>query len=222
LTFELDCEKMHKHGQDSKISNAGVVRLAEYYRVVSHLASSGRRYISSQELGKITSHSAAQVRKDLSCFGSFGSPGVGYYAADLSKQLGKILGKQKLKKVLLVGVGHLGNALFGYNRLRLEGFHVVALFDNDVRKIGRKIGGTEIRPMEDVKKIAASQGIDIGIVTVPASSAQRVVDQLIECGIRAILNFAPTTVSAPKEIAVQNVDLSIELDRLCYMIGCLP
>jgi redox-sensing transcriptional repressor len=213
---------MHKPGHDSKISDAGVARLAEYYRVAYGLAAIGRRYISSRQLGKTTGHSAAQVRKDLSCFGSFGSPGVGYDVADLSKQLGRILGKQKTKKVLLVGVGHLGSALFGYNRLRLEGFHVVALFDNDEKKIGKKVDGTEIRPMEEVREIAASEGIDIGIVTVPASAAQRVADQLVESGIRAILNFAPTTVSSPGGVAVQNVDLSIELDRLSYMIGRLP
>jgi redox-sensing transcriptional repressor len=207
--------------QNSRISDAGVARLAEYYRATSSLASGGRRYVSSQELGKTTGHSAAQVRKDLSCFGSFGSPGVGYDAADLSNQLAKILGKQKLKKVLLVGVGHLGSALFGYNRLRREGFYVVALFDNDRGKIGKKVGGTEVRPMEQLREVVTNEGINIGIVTVPASAAQRVADQLMESGIRAILNFAPTTVSAPRSVAVQNVDLSIELDRLSYMIGRL-
>jgi len=196
--------------------------LAEYYRAASNLASQGGRYISSQELGKTTGHSAAQVRKDLSCFGSFGSPGVGYDASDLSTQLGKILGKHKLKRVLLVGVGHLGSALFGYNRLRREGFHVVALFDNDRKKIGRKVSGTEIQPMEQVRRVVASEGIDIGIVTVPAPAAQRVADHLVESGIRAILNFAPTAVSTPRNVAVQNVDLSIELDRLSYIIGRLP
>ncbi|MFQ5906782.1 MAG: redox-sensing transcriptional repressor Rex [bacterium] len=212
---------MHKREQEARISDAGVARLAQYYRVVSNLGPPGRRHISSQELGRITGHSAAQVRKDLSCFGSFGSPGVGYDISDLSRQLGRILGKQKEKKVLLVGVGHLGSALFGYKRLRNEGFNVVALFDNDGKKIGKKMASTVVRPMEDLERVATTEGIDIGIVTVPASSAQRVVDQLIACGIKAILNFAPTTVSAPKNIAVQNVDLSIELDRLSYMIGCL-
>jgi len=212
---------MHKREQEARISDAGVARLAQYYRVVSNLAPAGRRHLSSQELGRVTGHSAAQVRKDLSCFGSFGSPGVGYDVADLSRQLGRILGKQKEKKVLLVGVGHLGSALSGYNRLRKEGFNVVALFDKDRRKIGKKMASTIVRPMEDLRRVVASEGIDIGIVTVPASSAQRVVDQLIECGIKAILNFAPAAVSTPRNIAVQNVDLSIELDRLSYIIGYL-
>ncbi len=213
---------MNKPEHEAKISSAGVVRLAEYYRVVSGLAASGTRCISSEELGRETGHSAAQVRKDLSCFGSFGSPGVGYDAADLSRQLGRILGKEKAKKVLLVGVGHLGSALFGYNRLRVEGFHVVALFDNDERKIGQMMGGTVIRDMGELKSVADREGIDIGILTVPASVAQRVTDKLVESGIKAILNFAPTTVSTPKNVAVENVDLSIELDRLSYLIGCLP
>ena len=211
---------MHKREQEAKISDPGVVRLAEYYRVVSNLKPSERRYMSSQELGRVTGHSAAQVRKDLSCFGSFGSPGVGYEVADLTRQLSRILGKDKDKKVLLVGVGHLGSALYGYDRLRIEGFHVVALFDNDKNKIGKKIASTVIRPMDLLRKVVAEEGIDIGILTVPASSAQQVADQLIECGIKAMLNFAPATVSVPKGIMVENVDLSIELDKLSYKIGC--
>lgn len=211
---------MHKREQQVKISDPGVVRLAEYYRVVSNLRPSQRGYVSSRELGKITGHSAAQVRRDLSYFGSFGSPGVGYEVADLTRQLSRILGKDKDKKVLLVGVGHLGSALHGYNRLRIEGFHVVALFDNDKRKIGKKMASTVIRPMDHLREVAVKEGIDIGILTVPASSAQQVADQLIECGIKAILNFAPTTVSVPKNIMVENVDLSIKLDKLSYKIGC--
>ena len=203
-----------------KISDPGVVRLAEYYRVVSNLKPSEKRYVSSQELGKVTGHSAAQVRKDLSCFGSFGSPGLGYEVVDLTRQLSRILGKDKHKKVLLVGVGHLGSALYGYNRLRIEGFHVVALFDNDKRKIGKEMASTVIRPMNLLRKVVAEEGIGIGILTVPAASAQQVADQLIECGIKAILNFAPTTISVPSGITVENVDLSIELDKLSYRIGC--
>jgi redox-sensing transcriptional repressor len=213
---------VNKPEHEAKISSAGVARLAEYYRVVSGLATSGSRFMSSEELGRVTGHSAAQVRKDLSCFGSFGSPGVGYDAADLSRQLGRILGKQKPKKVLLVGVGHLGSALFGYNRLRVEGFHVVALFDSDERKIGQKMGGTVVREMAELKNVVDKEGIDIGILTVPAPAAQRVAEKLIESGIKAILNFAPTAISAPRNVAVENVDLSIELDRLSYLIGCLP
>jgi len=211
---------MHKREQEVKISDPGVVRLAEYYRVVSNLKPSEKRYVSSQELGKVTGHSAAQVRKDLSCFGSFGSPGLGYEVVDLTRQLSRILGKDKHKKVLLVGVGHLGSALYGYNRLRIEGFHVVALFDNDKRKIGKEMASTVIRPMNLLRKVVAEEGIGIGILTVPAASAQQVADQLIECGIKAILNFAPTTISVPSGITVENVDLSIELDKLSYRIGC--
>lgn len=222
LSFEHNCEKMHKREQEMKISDPGVVRLAEYYRAVSNLKPSERRYVSSQELGNITGHSAAQVRKDLSCFGSFGSPGVGYAVTDLTRQLSRILSKDRAKKVLLVGVGHLGSALYGYNRLRLEGFHVVALFDNDKQKIGKKLASTVIRSMDHLQDVVAKEGIDIGILTVPASAAQQVADQLVECGIKAMLNFAPTTVSVPKGVAVENVDLSIELDKLSYRIGCSP
>jgi redox-sensing transcriptional repressor len=212
---------MYKREQDKKISDAGVVRLAQYYRVVRDPSPTARRCISSEELGKATGHSAAQVRRDLSCFGSFGNPGVGYDVVDLAVQLDRILGKDKEKKVLLVGVGHLGSALFGYNRLRMEGFHVVALFDNDRQKIGKRISSTTVRPMEDLKEVAAREGIGIGIITVPAASAQHVADQLVRSGIKAILNFAPAAVSAPKGIVVQNVDLSVELDKLSYKMGCL-
>ncbi|MCH7760129.1 redox-sensing transcriptional repressor Rex [candidate division TA06 bacterium] len=208
-----------------QIGPSGVTRIALYYRVLSSLTEEGVRYVSSEELGERTGNNAAQVRKDLSYFGNFGKPGVGYDLTDLQDKLSQILRKEDSRKMALVGVGNLGSALLSYDRFKEEGFQITAIFDNDRRKIGCQRGGLVIQDVTELKPILSKDGISIGIVTVPSAATQKVVDELIEVGVRAILNFAPSRVTVPDFIILQNVDLSIELDRLSFFLenkGSIP
>jgi redox-sensing transcriptional repressor len=201
-----------------QIATRGVPRLAIYYRTLLRLEENRQEIVSSEELGRKTGHTDSQIRRDLASFGNFGIPGIGYKVKELRKKLGKILGKDKNWKVALVGVGNLGSALLAYNGFAPQGFHIAAAFDNDLRKIGKKWKNIEIQNVRDLKEIISSQNIKIGIVAVPASGAQEVVEELLRSGVRAILNFAPTRVSVPEGVEVENVDLSIELDRLSYFL----
>ena len=199
-----------------QIGTSAVARIALYYRVLNSLREDGVQYISSREMGEKTGNNAAQVRKDLSFLGHFGRPGVGYDLPDLHTKLSKILKKDVSRKIALVGVGNLGMALLSYNRFKEEGYLFSAIFDNDRRKIGSKRGGVIVQDISELKPALLKEKINIGIVTVPPSVCQKVVDDLIEVGVRAILNFAPARVTAPNHINLQNVDLSIELDRLSF------
>lgn len=133
--------------------------------------------------------------------------------------MGSILGKGKSWRVVLVGVGNLGSALLAYNGFGPQGFRIVAALDNDARKIGKRWKDIEIGDVPSLKKIVSSENIEIGIVAVPASGAQEVVKRLVRNGAKTILNFAPTGVSVPEGVEVENVDLYIELDRLSYLLG---
>lgn len=204
---------------DRKLSTSGIYRLALYDRYISSLDRAEDEYVSSQELADTTGHSAAQVRKDLTHYGSLGEPSKGYEIRKLQMLLMKVFGKETCRNVVLVGVGNLGMALISYKGLQLQQFKIVAAFDRDVRKIGRYVEDVPIYGIEELSSIITSTGADIGIVCAPALSAQSVIDQLVSAGIRAILNFAPaSTLNVPKGVAIQNVDMSIELDRLYYLL----
>lgn len=201
-----------------KISSAGIERLALYYRYLTSLRGSGRAFTSSEELGKAVGHTAAQVRRDLSCFGTFGIPGKGYPTAELEVRLSEILGKETFRNVVLVGVGNLGSALLAHKGFRSQHYTIAAAFDNDLRKIGKHLEGLEIRDTRDMANWIPQTGAEIGMVSVPGDAAQEVVDALVSAGIKGILNFAPARVTVPEGIILQHVDLSIELDRLCYLL----
>jgi redox-sensing transcriptional repressor len=202
-----------------KLSTSGIYRLALYNRYLSGLDRGEYEYISSQELADATGHTAAQVRKDLTSYGSLGEPGKGYEIRKLRAVLTRVFGKEKVRNVVLVGVGNLGLALIAYGGFQLQQFKIVAAFDRDVRKIGKYVEDVLIHDIRDLNSTIANTHADIAIVSVPARSAQRVVDQLVSAGIKAILNFAPANnVSVPEGIKLQNVDMSIELDRLYYLL----
>lgn len=204
---------------DRRLSTSGIYRLALYSRYLSSLDRSRNEYVSSQELADTTGHSAAQVRKDLTHYGSLGEPGKGYEIGKLESLLMDLFGKKDCRNVVLVGVGNLGMALISYKGLQLQNFKIVAAFDRDIRKIGRHVGGVLIHGVEELGSIVANTGVDMAIVCVPARSAQQVVDTLVAVGIKAILNFAPaSTLNIPDGVAVQNVDMSMELDRLYYLL----
>lgn len=204
---------------DKRLSTSGIYRLALYNRYISSLAKSKDEYVSSQELANITGHSAAQVRKDLTHYGSLGEPSKGYEIRKLELLLIDVFGKKDCRNVVLVGVGNLGMALILYKGFQLQKFKIVAAFDRDIRKIGRRVADVPIHGIEELGPIVADTGADIAIICVPAQSAQQIVNVLASVGIKAILNFAPaSSLNIPEDVAVQSVDLSIELDRLYYLL----
>jgi len=201
-----------------RLSASGIYRLALYHRYLSSLDKDGNEYVSSQELADATGHTAAQVRKDLSSYGSLGAPGKGYEIGKLKAALTRIFGKEKVRNVVLVGVGNLGLALIAHKGFQLQRFNIVAAFDKDIRKIGRRVEDVLIYDIRDLNSTIADTDAQIAIVSVPASSAQEVIDMLVSAGIKAILNFAPARVIVPEGVKLQNVDMSIELDRLYYLL----
>ncbi len=207
-----------------KISDAVVRRLPLYLRVLEEVSrDEDRKLMSSQELGERAGVSPALVRKDLAWFGEFGKQGVGYEVSYLRDELRRILNLDEKIRVALVGVGSLGQALTRYNKNRTEqdrsfNIEIVALFDNDPSKFGKTIEGIAIRPVSELAQVVKELGVQMAIVTVPADQAQVVVDAVVQAGIRAILNFAPTKLVVPEGVHVASADLSLELQRLAYYL----
>ncbi|WP_456409137.1 redox-sensing transcriptional repressor Rex [Caldithrix abyssi] len=201
-----------------KISDSTISRLSTYYRTLSHLIDQGIETVSSEQIAEINNITSAQVRKDLSFFGSFGKRGLGYNTRDLRDQIANILGLSKKWNVALVGVGNIGRALIDYAEFKKQGFHIKALFDNDPKKVGQEIGGLKIHHMDSVCNVVKEEKIEIAIIAVPAKVAQSVVDSLVKCGVKAFLNFAPITIKAPGDVMVKNENMSIELEALSYFL----
>lgn len=197
---------------------AVVGRVSLYLRQLELFQKQGAVTVSSTQLGLPLGINDAQVRKDLAFFGQFGHPGVGYPIEDLIDSLRRILGIDRVWPTAMVGLGNLGRALIRYRGFRSRGFQIVALFDNDPRKLGASHGGLTVQPLEELEPTARQRNISLAMLTVPADSAQAVADQLVACGIRGILNFAPVTLSVPESISVVAVDLSIQLEHLVYRV----
>jgi len=193
-------------------------RLPLYLRALEHLLKEGREITSSQELGERLGYSAAQIRKDLSFFGEFGKQGTGYNISHLAQELRKILHVDREWPVVLVGVGDLGHALVRYAGFRAKGFTIAAAFDSDPEKVGLKVGSLVIQDMSklesEIKRIEAQ----IAIIATPASVAQEVANTLAKTGIRAIVNYAPISITMPKGVRVQYVDPAIQMQRLTYYL----
>ena len=201
---------------DTQISGLILGRLAFYLRTLTELAATGHRMVSSQMLAEILGLTSAQVRKDLSVFGGFGKQGTGYEVMPLCQHLTRILNVEAQWPVVVLGAGDLGSALAGNDSLCQRGFEVVALFDNDPNKIGTTV---HERPVHDVAKLGhfvQRHNIDIAVVSVPAAAAQTVADLLVAVGVRAILNYAPTTLNVPAHVRVEEVDPVIHLQRMAF------
>ena len=196
-----------------------VRRLSVYTRCLQQLEEDGVRTVSSQELAERFNLNSAQVRKDLAYFGEFGVRGIGYYVAGLKAELQKILGLDREWSVALVGFGNLGSALFHYKGFARQGFRIAAIFDADPTKIGRDVGGATVLSSAELAREVKARGIQIAIVAVPPEAAQAVTDQLAEAGIKAILNFAPSRLRAPRDSRLKHVDLSIELETLSFYLA---
>ncbi len=201
-----------------QIPDIVVGRLPVYLRALSHLTAEGTQVTSSHELGKRLGISAAQIRKDLSHFGEFGKQGTGYNVAFLRDQLKRILKVDREWAVALIGIGDLGHALAHYGGFVDRGFRIVALFDSDPNKIGQKIGGLEILSMDRLADVTREQGIQLAMITVPAAHAQKVAEQCAVAGIKAILNYAPISLSLPEGARVQYIDPVTHLQRMTHYL----
>jgi redox-sensing transcriptional repressor len=194
-------------------------RLSIYSRCLAQLEEDGVKTVSSQELAERFHLNSAQVRKDLAYFGEFGIRGIGYYVANLRAELSKILGLDREWRLALVGFGNLGSALFRYRGFARGGFRVAAIVDDDPAKAGRVVDGLQILPVSELPRAVRQSGIQVGVIAVPADAAQLVADRLVAAGVRAILNFAPARLTVPRDVRLQNVDLSIELENLSFHLA---
>lgn len=205
------------------IPSATVSRLVTYLRVLTDLEQSGLTRTSSEHLAAEAQVTAFQVRKDLAYFGSFGTRGSGYSVHGLRLELRRILGLTRPWKVAIVGMGRLGQALADFPQLGEYDFELVTAFDVDHKKVGSRIGGVEVRHLDDLPRATAELGLDMVFLTVPVPAAQAAADAVVNAGIFGILNFAPTVVVTPPEVRVETVDFLAALKRLAYfMHGRLP
>jgi redox-sensing transcriptional repressor len=202
-----------------KISDSTVRRLALYLRFLEQSASQNLATISSAELARRGGTTSAQVRKDLSFFGSFGKRGLGYSVPELSARIRDILGLKRGHRVVLVGAGQMGGALLHYRGFRQHGFDVVAVYDKDPKKIGTRSNGLMVRDVRQLEADLKKEPTDIAILVTPAEAAQEVTDRLIRAGVKAILNFAPVPLTVPSDVAVQSVNMALELETLSYALA---
>jgi redox-sensing transcriptional repressor len=201
------------------IPNPAVRRLSLYLRQLEALKRTGRTTISSKQLGESLNLTDAQVRKDLAYFGQFGHPGIGYRVDDLIGQVRRILGTDKTWNVILVGAGNLGRALSAYRGFEAKGFRLIAVFDNDPSKIGKRHGPFTIQPLSEVPDTIQKQNVKLAMLAVPAEHAQAVADELIDAGVRGLLNFAPVSINVPPAVALNSVDLAVQLEQLSFQVS---
>jgi redox-sensing transcriptional repressor len=201
-----------------KVPQPTIERLSAYLQCVRTLRENGVETASSAEIAKRTGINAAQLRKDLSYFGEFGTPGLGYELKELEAHLSRIMGLDQDRDVLLVGAGNLGRALSTYPGFGRRGFRIVAAFDIDDEKVGTQLGQCQVYHLNDLSKVNTQLNAEVGVVAVPASAAQEAVDALVAAGVRAILNFAPTGILVRPGITVRNVDLTSQMEVLSYYL----
>jgi len=204
--------------RSAKISESAVRRLSLYLRLLQEADTQGQETISSEELAERAGTTAAQVRKDLSLFGSFGKRGLGYEVPELLRELREILGLNRTWRVALVGAGKIGSALISYRNFRVRGFHIEAVFDTDPEKVGREWGSQTVLPDEEMERVLAERGIEIVVLAVPADAAQGVADRVVRSGVSAILNFAPIRLRVPEQVALRNVDMVVEMEGLAFAL----
>jgi redox-sensing transcriptional repressor len=201
------------------VPKAVVSRLSLYLRELQHLVRTGRATISSHQLGRLLGFTDAQVRKDLTYFGHFGHPGIGYRCEELVGAIRRILGTDRVWTVGLVGVGNLGRALLGYRGFAAKGFQIVAAFDADPRKTNASVDGVTVYGLDRLQEIIERDQIQLAMLTVPATAAQSVADLVAAAGVTGIVNFAPVTLSLPEEISLVGVDLATELEQISFSVA---
>ena len=202
-----------------KIADSTVRRLAIYLRFLEEFAQQGKATVSSDAMASRAGTTSAQVRKDLSFFGSFGTRGRGYHVAELTLRLREILGLGHRYRVLVAGAGRLAGALVQYAGFSARGFEIKAVVDRDPVKIGQRWDGIVVEDVSELERIVAREEIEIAILVTPADPAQALVDRLVAAGVSAILNFAPVQLQVPAHVDVKNVNLAIELETLSYALA---
>jgi len=195
-----------------------VGRLPIYLRALTHMAAAGQEITSSHELGQKLGISSAQIRKDLSHFGEFGKQGTGYRISHLQEQIKRILKVDREWGVALIGVGDLGHAIARYQGFKNRGFQITHAFDNDPAKIGTRIGDLEILDMTRLREVLAEHDIKVVMIAVPAGAAQQVAELCLEAGVKAILNYAPISLTVPDGVNVQHLDPVAYLQRMTYYL----
>lgn len=193
-------------------------RLPLYARALAMLEAQGREVVSSQELGHQLNVTPAQIRKDLSYFGRFGKQGRGYNVRKLLDELRSILGLNRQWRMALVGTGRLGRAIIGYEGFTPQGFRIVETFDSDPEWVGKKVNGITVHSTDDLEEVLTENPVDIGIVAVPAETAQSVIDCLVKCGVTAILNYAPIAAHVPPNVNIKRIDPVLALQGMTYYL----
>jgi redox-sensing transcriptional repressor len=201
-----------------RLAEATVRRLSLYLRFLEEFEARGLATISSDELAARGGTTSAQVRKDLSFFGSFGKRGLGYSVNELAGRLRQILGLEREWRVIIVGAGKIGAALAQYRGFYQRGFQVTAVYDSDPAKVGRKVDGFTIRNTAELREDNKRQAADIAVITVPAEAAQHVVNQAVDAGIKAIMNFAPIQLHVPDHVTLKTVNMAMELEGLSFAL----
>lgn len=202
-----------------RIPEGVIERLPAYLNILIQLRGDGVTTVSSARLGELTAVNPAQIRRDLTHFGSFGKRGVGYDITMLVERIQRILGADHAHRLALVGAGNLGSAIAGYQGLRQHGFTVTAIFDNDPAKVGGRIGDIAVQPVAELEETLHTQDIRIGIVAVPSEAAQDVTDRLAAAGVRVILNYTPVIVRVPQGVTLHNTDPVQELLHTLYYLS---
>lgn len=201
-----------------RISDSTIHRLSKYHRTLTLMLEEGVKTVSSENLAQHNGVTAAQVRKDLSCFGAFGRRGLGYDVVDLRVNIGRIMGLDRTWKVALCGVGNIGRAMLDYDQFRIQDFMITVAFDKDPAKIGKIIHGVPVRDELNLERDVNAENVDIAVVAVPASAAQSIVDRLVSGGVGAILNFAPINIKAPEGVFIRNENMAIEIEALSFAL----
>jgi redox-sensing transcriptional repressor len=201
-----------------RIANSTVRRLSIYLRFLEEFEERGLATVSSEELARRGGTTSAQVRKDLSFFGSFGKRGLGYSVPELLTALREILGLGREWRVIIVGAGKIGAALAQYRGFRQRGFQIIAAYDTNPEKVGRPLEGVQVRDMSHLEADVAKERPDIAVLAIPSDNAQAVLDRVVKAGIKAVLNFAPAQLHAPADVTVKAVNMAMELEGLSFAL----
>ena len=205
-------------GELKKVPQVVINRLPRYYRYLGELLLQGITKISSTELSTRMGVTASQIRQDFNFFGGFGQQGYGYNIEYLYNEIAQILGLNSGNTMIIVGAGNLGRAIANHSGFEKRGFKTVALFDNSPDTIGTEIGGLKVLPASDIEEFVMNNRVDIGVLAVPKREVHDLAHRLVECGIKALLNFSYSELNLPEGIAVENVHLSDPLMTLSYKI----
>lgn len=204
---------------DNRVPQGVIERLPHYLNVLLHLRDEGAQTVSSARLSELAEVNAAQIRRDLAYFGSFGKRGVGYDISMLAERIQRILGSDHVQRIAILGAGNLGSAIASYEGLRARGFVVAAVFDNDRRKIGQRIGDLIVRDVKDMARVIDEQSIRIGVLAVPPEVAQQGADSFEAAGIKVLLNYTPAFVTVSDGVLLHNTDPVRELLHTLYYLS---